>query len=285
MEDSAIRGGLCQPAPRARTMTGCNQAALCRAKADWLVGINATRLFLGAVPPHPQYRAGHVPDAGPHRPAGGRDRRLQAGGRSILWLWTCPVLPLPAPAWTKKADAEQLKTACQGGTVTVKQVERRDKSEKPPALYDLTTLQRDANRLLGFTAQQTLDYLQNLYEKKLCTYPRTDSRYLTSDMGRGPAGAGEFGRQRHAVSQRHRHFLRCGGGHPRQESDRPPCGDPHPEHPRGGSVRSAGGGERAILELVALRLLCAVAPPYNFAENRRCCGLRWVRSLPPKAAR
>ena len=85
----------------------------------------------------------------------------------------------------KKADAEHLKTACQGGTATVKQVERRDKSEKPPALYDLTTLQRDANRLLGYTAQQTLDYLQNLYEKKLCTYPRTDSRYLTSDMAEG----------------------------------------------------------------------------------------------------
>ena len=68
---------------------------------------------------------------------------------------------------------------------TVKQVERKDKTEKPPALYDLTTLQRDANRLLGFTAQQTLDYLQNLYEKKLCTYPRTDSRYLTSDMAEG----------------------------------------------------------------------------------------------------
>ena len=64
----------------------------------------------------------------------------------------------------------------------MKKVGRKNKSEKPPALYDLTTLQRDANRLLGFTAQQTLDYLQNLYEKKLCTYPRTDSRYLTSDM-------------------------------------------------------------------------------------------------------
>lgn len=67
----------------------------------------------------------------------------------------------------------------------VKVVERKDKSEKPPALYDLTTLQRDANRILGFTAQQTLDYLQSLYEKKLCTYPRTDSRYLTSDMADG----------------------------------------------------------------------------------------------------
>ena len=75
-----------------------------------------------------------------------------------------------------KAAAEQLKTACQGADVTVKKVERKDKTEKPPAIYDLTTLQRDANRLLGYTAQQTLDYLQNLYEKKLCTYPRTDSR-------------------------------------------------------------------------------------------------------------
>ena len=81
-----------------------------------------------------------------------------------------------------KAAAQQLKTACQGAAATVKKVGRKNKSEKPPALYDLTTLQRDANRLLGFTAQQTLDYLQNLYEKKLCTYPRTDSRYLTSDM-------------------------------------------------------------------------------------------------------
>ena len=70
-----------------------------------------------------------------------------------------------------KAAAEQLKEACQGAAVTIKKAERKEKSELP-ALYDLTTLQRDANRLLGFTAQQTLDYLQSLYEKKLCTYPR-----------------------------------------------------------------------------------------------------------------
>ena len=81
-----------------------------------------------------------------------------------------------------KAAAQQLKTACQGAAATVKKVERKDKSEKPPALYDLTTLQQNANQLLGFTAQQTRDYLQNLYEKKLSTYPSTDSCYLTSDM-------------------------------------------------------------------------------------------------------
>ena len=64
----------------------------------------------------------------------------------------------------------------------VTKAERKEKTEKPPALYDLTSLQRDANRMLGYTAQQTLDYTQNLYEKKLVTYPRTDSRFLTEDM-------------------------------------------------------------------------------------------------------
>ena len=93
-----------------------------------------------------------------------------------------PGLTVSGERMADKAAAEQLKEACQGAAVTIKKVECKEKSEKPPALYDLTTLQRDANRLLGFTAQQTLDYLQSLYEKKLCTYPRTDSRYLTGDM-------------------------------------------------------------------------------------------------------
>ena len=81
-----------------------------------------------------------------------------------------------------KEDAAAIAAACDGSAVSVQTVERREKSERPPALYDLTTLQRDANRTLGYTAQQTLDYLQALYEKKLCIYPRTDSRYLTDDM-------------------------------------------------------------------------------------------------------
>ena len=74
--------------------------------------------------------------------------------------------------------------ACKGKAALIRSVERKEKTEKPPTLYDLTTLQRDANRQLGYTAQQTLDYLQALYEKKLCTYPRTDSRFLTADMER-----------------------------------------------------------------------------------------------------
>ena len=82
----------------------------------------------------------------------------------------------------KQSEAEALRTACNGQMAKVPKAERKEKSEKPPALYDLTSLQRDANRVLGYTAQQTLDYTQNLYEKKLVTYPRTDSRYLTEDM-------------------------------------------------------------------------------------------------------
>ena len=78
--------------------------------------------------------------------------------------------------------ADRIAADCKAVMALVKAVERKEKTEKAPALYDLTALQRDANRILGYTAQQTLDYLQALYEKKLCTYPRTDSRYLTDDM-------------------------------------------------------------------------------------------------------
>ena len=83
----------------------------------------------------------------------------------------------------EKAEAEKLVAeCCQAGCAVITKVEQKEKSEKPPALFDLTSLQREANRQLGFTAQQTLDYTQALYEKKLVTYPRTDSRYLTDDM-------------------------------------------------------------------------------------------------------
>lgn len=165
-----------------------------------------------------------------------------------------------------KAAAEQQKAACQGNAATVKKVERRDKSEKPPALYDLTTLQRDANRLLGFTAQQTLDYLQNLYEKKLCTYPRTDSRYLTSDMAAGlpelvrlTAGAMSFAANTE---------ISCDAD---QVINDKKVTDHHAVIPtrnlRDADLSGLPSAEKAVLELVALRLLCAVAQPYTYAET------------------
>src|SRR5699024_7064183 len=168
--------------------------------------------------------------------------------------------------------------ACQGGTATIKRVERKDKSEKPPALYDLTTLQRDANRLLGYTAQQTLDYLQNLYEKKLCTYPRTDSRYLTSDMAEGlpvlvnlVANAMPF-RKGIAIS--------CDAA---QVINDKKVTDHHAVIPtrntQGSDLSGLPVGEKAVLELVALRLLCAVAQPYTFVETAvvvECAGTEFT---------
>ena len=180
MEDSAIREGFANLRPGA-DYDGLRDAALCRAKADWLVGINATRLF--SVLYHRTLNIGRVMSP---TLALIVQREAEIDTFKPVPFYTVtlelPGFSVSGERMADKAAAQQMKTACQGAAATVKKVEHKDKSEKPPALYDLTTLQRDANRLLGYTAQQTLDYLQNLYEKKLCTYPRTDSRYLTSDM-------------------------------------------------------------------------------------------------------
>ena len=263
MEDSAIREGFANPRPGA-DYDGLRDAALCRAKADWLVGINATRLF--SVLYHRTLNIGRVMSP---TLALIVQREAEIDTFKPVPFYTValelPGLTVSGERMADKAAAEQLKEACQGAAVTVKKVERKDKSEKPPALYDLTTLQRDANRLLGFTAQQTLDYLQSLYEKKLCTYPRTDSRYLTG-YGRQSAGAGESGCHCSAVSQRDRHYLQSADGHQRQESNRPPRSNPY-QKSQGRRPFRPSAGEKAVLELVALRLLCAVAQPYIYSET------------------
>ena len=276
MEDSAIREGFANLRPGA-DYDGLHQAALCRAKADWLVGINATRLF--SVLYHRTLNIGRVMSP---TLALIVQREAEIDTFKPVPFYTI-VLELPefsvsGERMADKAAAEQLKTACQGADVTVKKVERKDKSEKPPALYDLTTLQRDANRLLGYTAQQTLDYLQNLYEKKLCTYPRTDSRYLTSDMAEGlpvlvnlVANAMPF-RKGIAIS--------CDAA---QVINDKKVTDHHAVIPtrniQGADLSGLPAGEKAVLELVALRLLCAVAQPYTFAETAvvvECAGAEFT---------
>ena len=264
MEDSAIREGFANLRPGS-DYDGLHQAALCRAKADWLVGINATRLF--SVLYHRTLNIGRVMSP---TLALIVQREAEIDAFKPVPFYTV-VLELPGfsvsgERMVDKAAAQQLKTACQGGTATVKKVERKEKSEKPPALYDLTTLQRDANRLLGYTAQQTLDYLQNLYEKKLCTYPRTDSRYLTSDMAEGlpvlvnlVANAMPF-RKGIAIS--------CDAAAVINDKK---VTDHHAIIPtrniREADLSALPVGERAVLELVALRLLCAVAEPHTYAET------------------
>ena len=264
MEDAAIREGFANLRSGAE-YDGLRDAALCRAKADWLVGINATRLF--SVLYHRTLNIGRVmsptlalivqreAEIDSFKPVPFYTVALELSGFTAL-----------GERMKDKAAAEQLKNACQEAAATVKQVERKDKSEKPPALYDLTTLQRDANRLLGYTAQQTLDYLQNLYEKKLCTYPRTDSRYLTSDMAEGlPVLVNLVA---NAMTFRKGIAISCDAGAVINDKK---VTDHHAVIPtrniQNVDLSGLPVGERTVLELVALRLLCAVTQPYTYAET------------------
>ena len=264
MEDSAIREGFANLRPGA-DYDGLRDAALCRAKADWLVGINATRLF--SVLYHRTLNIGRVMSP---TLALIVQREAEIDTFKPVPFYTValelPGLTVSGERMSDRASAEQLKEACQGAAVTIKKVERKEKSEKPPALYDLTTLQRDANRLLGFTAQQTLDYLQSLYEKKLCTYPRTDSRYLTSDMADSlPVLVNLVA---NAMPFRKGIAITCDSQTVINDKK---VTDHHAVIPtrnlKDADLSALPAGEKAVLELVALRLMCAVAQPHIYSET------------------
>ena len=264
MEDSAIREGFENLRPGA-DYDGLHQAALCRAKADWLVGINATRLF--SVLYRRTLNIGRVMSPTLALIVQ-REAEIEAFQPEPFYT-----VALELPGFTAvgarmkdKTAAKELETACRGGSAVVKQAQRKEKSEKPPALYDLTTLQRDANRLLGFTAQQTLDYLQNLYEKKLCTYPRTDSRYLTSDMAEGLPVLVNL--TANVMPFRKGIAIVC---NPEAVINDKKVTDHHAVIPtrnlRDADLSALPVGEKAVLELVAARLLCAVAEPHLYEET------------------
>ena len=264
MEDSAIREGFANLRPGA-DYDGLRDAALCRAKADWLVGINATRLF--SVLYHRTLNIGRVMSP---TLALIVQREAEIDTFQSIPFYTValelPGLTVSGERMADKVAAEQLKEACQGANVTIKKVECKEKSEKPPALYDLTTLQRDANRLLGFTAQQTLDYLQSLYEKKLCTYPRTDSRYLTGDMADSlPVLVNLVA---NAMPFRKGIAITCD---PQTVINDKKVTDHHAVIPtrnlKDADLSALPAGEKAVLELVALRLMCAVAQPHIYSET------------------
>ena len=261
MEDDAIRSGF-QQLRSGRDYDGLHQSALCRAKADWLVGINATRYF--------SLTYGRTLNIG----------RVMSPTLALLVQREAEISAFVAepfytvqldcgfPATTgrmkDRKDADAIANACKGKAVTVKSVERKEKSEKAPALYDLTSLQRDANRVLGYTSQQTLDYLQALYEKKLCTYPRTDSRFLTDDMegsvpGLVAAAAAVCGMEKPPTI--------CA----KQVCSSKKVTDHHAIVPTISAekvdIASLPLGEREVLKLAARGLLRAVDEPHRYAET------------------
>ena len=180
MEDAAIREGFAELRPGG-DYDPLYQSALCRQKADWLIGINASRLF--SVLYHRTLNVGRV-QTPTLAMLVNRDSRITLF-RKEKYHHVRLVLERAEAVSEKIAapeEAETLRAACAGASASCTSVTHEKKKEAPPKLYDLTTLQREANRVFGYTAKQTLDYAQSLYEKKLLTYPRTDSRYLTVDM-------------------------------------------------------------------------------------------------------
>ena len=256
MEDVAIKEGFAKLRP------GTEYDAL----YDWMVGINATRLF--------SCLYGQTLNVG----------RVMTPTLAMVVLREAAIRGfVPEPFYTVQivpggfhADGERMKEKdaaagivelCRNtGKATVTKVEQKEKTEKAPALYDLTNLQRDANRLLGFTAQQTLDYTQSLYEKKLVTYPRTDSRYLTDDMAGMLPGLVAMVQQKCGISPDAPAPVNAS-----QVINSKKVSDHHAIIPTktltGAELSELPGGEKAVLELVALRLICAVGEPYRYLEN------------------
>lgn len=263
MEDTAIREGFANLKPGIE-YDALYEAALCRERADWIVGINATRLFscLYGV----TLNVGRV-----MTPTLGmvvlREAAISAFMPEPFYTVQITVNDFAASSerFKEKTDAESCRKACQEAeTATVCKVERREKSEKSPALYDLTTLQREANRLFGFTAQQTLDYTQSLYEKKLVTYPRTDSRYLTEDMAVSLPGLAEnsalaFGVQPPAAV------------HASAVINGEKVTDHHALLPTASMAKAdlaaLPAGEQSVLRMIVARLLAAVSEPHRYAET------------------
>ncbi|MBS5137198.1 MAG: DNA topoisomerase 3 [Clostridium sp.] len=180
MEDAAIRAGFANLRPGA-DYDPLYQSALCRQKADWLIGINASRLF--SVLYHRTLNVGRVQTPTLAMLAD-RDSKIVLFRKEKYYHVRLALDGAEAVSdrIVSLEDAQAIRDACDGQQAMCVSLVREKKTEKPSKLYDLTTLQREANRVFGYTAKQTLDYAQSLYEKKLLTYPRTDSRYLTVDM-------------------------------------------------------------------------------------------------------
>ena len=237
-------------------------AALCRAKADWLVGMNATRLM--SLVYHRTLNVGRVVSPTLALLVE-REREIEEFQPETFYTvaLNCGGVSLSSERISDKSEADILAGVCNG-EVRITKVERREKRENPPALYDLTTLQRGANRELGFTAQQTLDYLQSLYEKRFVTYPRTDSRYLTDGMA---ATVPELV----SVAAKLLDVDTPARVNAEQVCDSSKVTDHHAVVPTA-SAASANlaalpEGETAVLRLVCRQLLCAVSEPFTYAET------------------
>ena len=261
MEDAAIREGF------ADLRSGADydplyQSALCRQKADWLIGINASRLF--SVLYHRTLNVGRV-QTPTLAMLVDRDSRITLFRKEKYHHVRLALDGAEAVSEKIAApeEAESLRAACAGASASCTSVTHEKKKDAPPKLYDLTTLQREANRVFGYTAKQTLDYAQSLYEKKLLTYPRTDSRYLTVDMAETASVVLH-------LAARVPPFDACPDFFPDVAAlvNDKEVSDHHALIPtlelEKADVPALPVGERNILLLVCCKLLCAAAEPFVY---------------------
>ena len=262
MEDEAIRDGFAG-LKDGREYDRLYEAALCRERADWIVGINATRLFSSLY--GQTLNVGRVMTPTLALTVA-REAEIRAFRPEDFYtvILSTEIGDLGSKRFSDREEAKELLIKCTlAGKLTIIKAEKKEKQEKAPALFDLTSLQREANKRLGYTAQQTLDYTQALYEKKLVSYPRTDSRYLTDDM---EASLPNLIAKAEKVS----------GLKPTEVQDHhcvinsKKVTDHHAIIPTA-SVDKADlselpTGEREVLRLIAARLLEAVSSPCIYAE-------------------
>ena len=270
MEDSAIREGFAALRP-GKDYDRLYEAALCRAKADWLVGISGTRLFSSLYQKTLNVGRVMTPTL-----ALVVEREAAISGFKKEKFYTvvldCGKFTAVSGRCENRKAADHLAAACAVQVAVVNKVEKKQKSAQPPKLYDLTSLQRDGNRLFGYTAQQVLDYAQALYEKKLLTYPRTDSNYLTEDMRDTLPGLCE------AAISALPFPVTVSGVDAARVTDNAKVNDHHALLPTnqmaGADLSALPAGERNLLTLVTIRLLCAVGEKqvYEDTEAEITCG-------------
>ncbi len=261
LEDSAILKGMAE-LENSQKYDSLYDAALCRAKADWLIGINASRLFSCLY--HKTLNVGRV-----MTPTLAflteREKEISSFQKKKFYQVEidCGNFCAISEKIESKTDAEKSKQKCLGKTAIVQSVEQKQKTEKPPKLYDLTTLQRESNKIYGYTAQQTLEYLQSLYEKKLATYPRTDSNYITEDMKNSITELIDIIVKKIDIEVTTQNIENIVDGSK--------VSDHHALLPTK-SIQTANlselpAGERNILKLLVYRLLIAVGEVYCYAET------------------
>lgn len=263
MEESAISEGF-RNLKSGADYENLYRAALCRQRADWLVGLNFTRLF--SVLYNAPLRVGRV-----QTPTLAMivERESKISGFVKEPFYVVEITDGRFIAEREKLvdrkTAESISASCLGKTAVVTSVIRQEKTSSAPKLYDLTTLQRDANRLFGYTATQTLNCVQNLYEQKLCTYPRTDSRFLTEDMKSGiPALVNDVYRTLPFT-------VNTININASQIINNAKVTDHHaiiptPTMPKS-DLSALPTAERNILQMITMRLISAVSEKHIFAET------------------